>query len=149
MQRRNGTFFAIGLTTAATLTGCGLVGGEDSSKFCQLLKEQLPAYPAEPLKAIAPDAGASAWKAHFDLVHQRNQKIIDAAPSELKSATINLQAANDQLAAFYAAAEYQPGQIDSGALAQLLHDTGYAPAVTDVTKYAKSTCKIDADSAGG
>jgi hypothetical protein len=135
------TLIAMVLVTAGGLSACGLVGGE-RSEFCGLLEAALPAYRTDPLEPLPPDSGAVEWKAHFDVSHQRNQKLITAAPSELVTALTDLQTANDQLAAFYAEAEYDPAQIDTGALSQLLNDTGYARSVAAVTTYAKNTCQI-------
>jgi hypothetical protein len=141
MDRRPGALLAAGLVLTAALTGCGLTGGDEDSEFCRLLGQQLPAYPADPLKALPADAGAAAWKAHFDQTHQRNQKLIETAPTDLRKAVTDLQEANDQLAAFYAEAGYEPGRVDGGALSQLLNDTGYADAVKAVTGYGRDTCK--------
>lgn len=134
-----------GLCLGTGLGGCSLTGGEKSA-FCQLLEDAYPAYRTEPSKALGPDAGASEWKAYFDVTHQRNQRLLAAAPGELTAALTDIQTTNDQLAAFYAEAEYHPTQVDSGALAQLFDDTGYRSAVSSVTGYAKDTCDIDTGS---
>jgi hypothetical protein len=133
-----------GLAVAGGAAGCsGLIGRQDRGAFCGLLEQAFPAFQQEPLPALGPGAGASEWMAYFHLAHQRNQRLIDLAPHQLVAALTNIQKTNDQLADFYAEAEYAPDQIDRGALAQLRRDTGYQQAVGSVTAYGQRTCKID------
>jgi hypothetical protein len=131
-----------GLVVATGLSGCGLVGGERST-FCELLEETYPAFPADPTKALPAGAGAGEWKAHFDVTHERTRTLIAAAPQELVAPLTGLQTTNDQLGAFYAEAEYDPAQMDTGALTQLISDTGYSRSLATVTAYAENTCHID------
>lgn len=166
--RRRGALVLTGLTLAValttTLSGCGSGGSSggnsagssaddggtvDTAAFCKLLGQQLPAYATDPLKALPATAGASEWKAYFDVTHRRNAELVAAAPNELSEPLTGLQTANDQLSAFYAEAEYDAAQLDPGALNQVLHDAGYSEAVATVTGYARNTCKIDVPAAGG
>jgi hypothetical protein len=133
---------AAGLVLASALTGCGLVGSGAENDFCDRLERAYPALTADPTKALAPDAGAAAWKAYFAVNHQRGAELVSAAPAELAEALTDLQTANDRLADVYAEAEYDPTQIDTGLVNQLLNDTGYRPALDTVTRYAKGTCHL-------
>jgi hypothetical protein len=141
--RRTTTLSVAGLVLASALTGCGLVGGDTKDAFCGQLELAYPALTGDPTKALAPDAGAAAWKAHFDVNHQREAQLITDAPAELTQALTDLQTANDRLATVYADAEYDPRQIDTGLVTQLLHDAGYRPALDTVARYAKGTCHLD------
>lgn len=133
---------AFGLMLTSALTGCGLVGGGEKNDFCDRLERAYPALTTDPTKALAPDAGAAAWKAYFDVNHQRGAELVGAAPAGLAEALTDLQTANDRLADVYADAEYDPLQIDTGLVNQLLNDTGYRPALDTVTRYAKDTCHL-------
>lgn len=135
-----------GLVLATGLSGCGLVGGGSGSEFCGKLRDAYPALGQEPLKVLGPDANASDWKAYFEVTHGRNQQLLAEAPQELTSALTSIQTTNDKLDEFYADAEYDPKQIDAGALAQLLDDTGYRKAVETVNAYARDTCDIETGS---
>ena len=140
--RRTTALSVAGLVLASALTGCGLVGVGGKETFCGELERTYPALTGDPTKALAPDAGAAAWKAHFDVSHQRDAQLITDAPAELTQALTDLQTANDRLASVYAAAEYDPKQIDSGLVTQLLRDAGYRPALDTVVRDAKGTCDV-------
>jgi hypothetical protein len=140
---RQAALLGAALALGSGLAGCGLIGGGDRSAFCDQLAQAYPAFQKDPTKAVAPEAGALEWKASFDLYHQRTAKLITMAPGELSGPLTSLQTANDQLAAVYAAAEYDPKQIDAGLVTQLLSDTGYRNAHDAVARYADSTCHID------
>jgi hypothetical protein len=147
-SRYCGVLCAVGLAVTTGLTACGLSDGS-SGEFCGLLKDQMPAYTDEPLKALAADSSASAWKAHFDLMRQRTVKLAGTAPDEVRAAVDSLRTTNDTLAELFAAAQYDPAQMDPGAVEQLLQDTGYHDAVASVTRYASRTCGIDTGASGG
>jgi hypothetical protein len=135
------------LSFSTGLAGCGLTGGDSQSAFCSQLEQALSAYQTPPTpEALGPDAGASEWKAYFDVSRQRNAKLLAAAPSELTGALNSLQTANDRTAALYANTEYDPKQVDTGAVTQLLTDVGYQPAVEALTQHAQDSCHIDTDS---
>jgi hypothetical protein len=140
--RRPTALLAACLALTSTLTGCSLVGGGAMNDFCDQLERAYPALTADPSKALAPDAGAAAWKAHFDVSHQRGAELISAAPAELAEVLTDLQTTNDRLGDVYAEAGYDPTQIDTGLVTQLLKDTGYRPALDTVTRYAKGTCHL-------
>ena len=108
--------------------------------MCEVLEEQLPAYTADPLTALPPGAGASAWRAHFTLMRARTETLSKVAPEELRDAASRLKETNDKLADMFRAAQNDPAQVDPGLVSQLLRDTGYPDAVAAITMYRKNSC---------
>jgi len=146
-------------SAAATSAGAASVGaasvpapapaGGDAQQFCGLVKQQLTTLQGTDLVKLIGGGSATAWKAYFDKATAMNQQLVDAAPAQIRPSVVTLQSTTRELKDSLAAAGYDMSKLGSTKLIASLQSKQRVAASAALTRYVKTTCKIDLSKVGG
>ena len=136
---------AAGKTSTAASGG----GGGGTKAFCAEVKSQEAELQGTALSGVLAGGTPAAWKAYFVKAAALNQRLVDVAPSDIKSTVATLKDTSTQLQDAMAADGYDVSKLGSTKLLTLLRNPARVAASQKITAYVQTACNIDLSKVGG
>jgi hypothetical protein len=136
-------------TSGGTSVAAAGAGGEGAQAFCAEVKSQEAYLQGSAMSTLLAGGTPAAWKAYFAKTAALNQRLVDAAPSDIKPTIATLKETSTQLQDAMAAVRYDVSKLGSAKLLTLLKSPARTEASQKITSYVQTACDIDLTKVGG
>ena len=140
---------AAGSPAAGSTSTAASGSGGGTKAFCAEVKSQEAELQGTALSGVLAGGTPAAWKAYFVKTAALNQRLVDVAPSDIKSTVATLKDTSTQLQDAMAADGYDVSKLGSTKLLTLLRNPARVAASQKITAYVQTACNIDLSKVGG